>query len=114
MNTRSKRLDFRALNDGSDDETASEERVVSSTISAPLLSSHSPPAPTTAIDKEQIRCTYIDDKPGTQCGWSTMDSLRQNSTSNRKTHLAKHSIYPPETEGRNTGEKQQTSVNLIR
>ncbi|KAK9244505.1 hypothetical protein V1506DRAFT_541246 [Lipomyces tetrasporus] len=38
-----------------------------------------------------------------------MDSLRQNSTSNMKSHLAKHSIYPPDTEGRNR-EKQQTSV----
>ncbi|KAK9310972.1 hypothetical protein V1524DRAFT_338577, partial [Lipomyces starkeyi] len=65
---------------------------------------------TTTVDKEEIRCAYIDDKTGTQCGWRTMDSLRQNSTSNMKTHLAKHSIYPPDTEGRNTGEKQQTSV----
>ncbi|ODQ73387.1 hypothetical protein LIPSTDRAFT_83072, partial [Lipomyces starkeyi NRRL Y-11557] len=184
MTTHRKRLDYRALNDGSDDEAAPEDRVASSTMSAPLLlsqsaidgfinipdddvlpsesASHLPelrarsttseasihssntflqgrprPAPatewlwayfeTTTVDKEEIRCAYIDDKTGTQCGWRTMDSLRQNSTSspqrlcppsqrssnntsNMKTHLAKHSIYPPDTEGRNTGEKQQTSV----
>ncbi|KAK9369639.1 hypothetical protein V1509DRAFT_618662, partial [Lipomyces kononenkoae] len=188
MNTRRKRLDYRALNDGSDDEAAPEDRVVSSTMSAPLLSSQPTidgfinipdeeilpsesasqlalpesasdlaearvrsttsetsiqscntfrqvrPAPvtewlwayfeTTTIDKEwivkksnkrrltdrEIRCAYIDNKTHTQCGWRTMDSLRQNSTSNMKTHLAKHSIYPPESEGRNKGEKEQTSV----
>ncbi|KAK9252340.1 hypothetical protein V1507DRAFT_461859 [Lipomyces tetrasporus] len=41
MNTRRKRLDYRALNDGSDDEAAPEDRVASSTMSAPLLSSQS-------------------------------------------------------------------------
>ncbi|KAK9384928.1 hypothetical protein V1515DRAFT_521237, partial [Lipomyces mesembrius] len=74
---------------------------------------HSRPAPVTewlwayfetmTVDKEETRCAYIDDK-------TTMDSLRQNSTRNMKSHLAKHSIYPPDAEGRNTGEKQQTSV----
>ncbi|KAK9312663.1 hypothetical protein V1524DRAFT_465630 [Lipomyces starkeyi] len=41
MTTRSKRLDYRALNDGSDDDAAPEDRVASSTMSAPLLSSQS-------------------------------------------------------------------------
>ncbi|KAK9341916.1 hypothetical protein V1522DRAFT_359054, partial [Lipomyces starkeyi] len=142
MTTRRKRLDYRALNDGSDDEAAPEDRVASSTMSAPLLSSQSAidgfinipdddvlpsesasqlpelrarsttseasihssntflqgrprPAPatewlwahfeTTTVDKEwtvkktnkrrltdrEIRCAYIDDKTGTQCGWRT-------------------------------------------
>ncbi|KAK9244334.1 hypothetical protein V1506DRAFT_541696 [Lipomyces tetrasporus] len=41
MTTRRKRLDYRALNDGSDDEAAPEDRIASSTMSAPLLSSQS-------------------------------------------------------------------------
>ncbi|KAK9318784.1 hypothetical protein V1517DRAFT_234819, partial [Lipomyces orientalis] len=46
------------------------------------------------IDRE-IRCIHIDEKTGIRCGWQTLDSLRQNTTSNMKTHLAKHDIYPP-------------------
>ncbi|KAK9342903.1 hypothetical protein V1522DRAFT_438539 [Lipomyces starkeyi] len=150
MTTRRKRLDYRALNDSVDEEVASEDRVASSTTTAPILSRQSAidvfinipddevlpsesasqltelkarsttsetsihssnqflqgrqrPAPvtewlwayfeTTTVDKEWIiRCAYIDDKTGTQCNWRTMDSLRQNSTSNMKIHLAKHSI----------------------
>ncbi|KAK9326100.1 hypothetical protein V1517DRAFT_268468, partial [Lipomyces orientalis] len=165
MTSRSKCVDYRALNDGSCDEAAPEDRVASSTMPAPSSQSaidgfinvpddevlpsesasqlqelrassktsetsiHSSntfrqgrtrPAPvtewlwayfeTTTVNKEAIRCVYIDDTTGTQCGWRTMDSLRQNSTSNMKTHLAKHSIYPPDTEGGGTGGKQQTSV----
>ncbi|KAK9363205.1 hypothetical protein V1504DRAFT_362138, partial [Lipomyces starkeyi] len=170
MTTRCKRLDYRALNDGSDDEAAPEDRVARSTMPGPVPSSQSAigsfinipddeilpsesasqllelgasstiaetsihssntfrqfrqrPAPvtewlwayfeTTTVDKEEIRCAYMDDKTGSQCGWMTADSLRQSSASNMKNHLAKHSIYPPGTEDRNSGEKQQASVVSI-
>jgi hypothetical protein len=46
------------------------------------------------VDRE-IRCMHIDEKTGIRCGWQTSDSQRQNTTSNMKTHLAKHGIYPP-------------------
>ncbi|KAK9259603.1 hypothetical protein V1519DRAFT_407436, partial [Lipomyces tetrasporus] len=118
-------------------ESASQlaELRASSTISETSIhSSRRRPAPvtewlwayfeTTTVNKEwivkktnkrrltdsEIRCAYIDDKTGAQCGWRTTDSLRQYSTSNMKIHLAKHSIYPPGTEDRNSGEKQQISV----
>ncbi|KAJ5827550.1 hypothetical protein N7447_004313 [Penicillium robsamsonii] len=35
------------------------------------------------------------EKTGTRCDWHTSDSQRQNTTSNMKTHLAKHGIYRP-------------------
>ncbi|KAK9364297.1 hypothetical protein V1504DRAFT_444168 [Lipomyces starkeyi] len=41
MTTHCKRLDYRALNDGSDDETAPEDRIARSTIPGPVLSSQS-------------------------------------------------------------------------
>ncbi|KAJ5109977.1 hypothetical protein N7532_002622 [Penicillium argentinense] len=46
------------------------------------------------VDRE-IRCTHVDEKSGTRCDWQTSDSQRQNTTSNMKTHLAKHGIYCP-------------------
>ncbi|KAK9363520.1 hypothetical protein V1504DRAFT_445111, partial [Lipomyces starkeyi] len=41
MTTRCKRLDYRALNGGSDDEVAPEDRVATSTMPGPVLSSQS-------------------------------------------------------------------------
>ncbi|KAK9327732.1 hypothetical protein V1520DRAFT_29630 [Lipomyces starkeyi] len=41
MTTCCKRLDYSALNDGSDDEAAPEDRVARSTMPGPVLSSHS-------------------------------------------------------------------------
>ncbi|KAJ6038636.1 hypothetical protein N7460_007353 [Penicillium canescens] len=46
------------------------------------------------VDRE-IRCMHVDEKTGTRCDWHTSDSQRQNTTSNMKTHLAKHGIYCP-------------------
>ncbi|KAJ5300165.1 hypothetical protein N7508_007408 [Penicillium antarcticum] len=46
------------------------------------------------VDRE-ICCTHVDEKTGTRCDWHTSDSQRQNTTSNMKTHLAKHDIYCP-------------------
>ncbi|KAK9326475.1 hypothetical protein V1520DRAFT_156551 [Lipomyces starkeyi] len=41
ISTRCKRLDYRALNDGSDDEAAPEDRVARSTMPGPVPSSQS-------------------------------------------------------------------------
>ncbi|KAK9328300.1 hypothetical protein V1520DRAFT_346463 [Lipomyces starkeyi] len=41
MTTCCKRFDYSALNDGSDDEAALEDRVARSTMPGPVLSSHS-------------------------------------------------------------------------
>lgn len=177
MRTRRKRINYRLLNGGSDDEASPEDRMIESD-SIPSLPSqteptdveevltnisdaeivpsesasqshllkesstatgnsvisydvfpqirrpnHQRPAPatewlwayfdTTAVDREwvvkktnkrklmdrDIRCTYVDDKTGMQCGWKTIDSSRQTLTSNMKNHLAKHSIYPPSGTG---------------
>jgi hypothetical protein len=173
MLTRRKRINYRLLNGGSDDEASPEDRIIESDTVSSLRSqteptgvdevltnisdaeimpsesasqSHLPkesstvtgnsvisydafpqtrpqnrqrPAPATewlwayfdtnVIDREwvvkktnkrklvdrDIRCAYVDDKTGVQCGWKTTDSSRQTSTSNMKNHLAKHSIYPP-------------------
>lgn len=46
------------------------------------------------VDRE-ICCMHVDKKAGTRCDWHTSDSQRQNTTSNMKTHLAKHGIYCP-------------------
>jgi hypothetical protein len=171
MRTRQKRLNYRVLNDGSDEEALPEDRldqlseplsnltptlpasredgealasvpdgeilpsesvsqlpasqesstdVGSSIISDnPFRRHHQRPAPATewvwpyfetaAVDRpwfmkktnkrrlidREIRCMHIDEKTGIRCGWQTSDSQRQTTTSNMKTHLAKHGIYPP-------------------
>ncbi|KAK9313123.1 hypothetical protein V1524DRAFT_437239 [Lipomyces starkeyi] len=41
MTTRCERLEYRAFNDGSDDESAPEDRVARSTMPGPVLSSQS-------------------------------------------------------------------------
>ncbi|KAJ6125923.1 hypothetical protein N7471_010416 [Penicillium samsonianum] len=46
------------------------------------------------VDRE-ICCMHVDEKTGTRCDWHTSGSQRQNTTSNMKTHLAKHDIYCP-------------------
>ena len=43
----------------------------------------------------EICCTHINKKTGIRCNWQTSDSQRQNTTSNIKTHLARHSIFCP-------------------
>jgi hypothetical protein len=171
MRTRQKRLDYRVLNDGSDEEALPEDRIDQSSKSLsnlppPLLVSEEgretitnvpdgellpsesasqlptsqqsstdtgtsvtssgvfhrhrqrlAPATewiwayfeTTAVDRpwfikktnkrklvdREIRCLHVDKKTGIRCEWQTSDSQRQNTTSNMKTHLAKHDIYAP-------------------
>ncbi|KAK9352938.1 hypothetical protein V1523DRAFT_336036, partial [Lipomyces doorenjongii] len=171
MRTRQKRLNYRDLNDGSDEEALPEDRIYqlseplsnlaptlsasreevvaladipgdellpsesasqleasqesstdagTSSISHNLFRQHRQrPAPatewiwryfeTTVVDRpwsinksnkrrlfdREIRCVHVDEKTGIRCGWQTSDSQRQNTTSNMKTHLAKHDIYPP-------------------
>jgi hypothetical protein len=46
------------------------------------------------VDRE-ICYMHVDEKTRTRCDWHTSDSQRQNTTSNMRTHLAKHGIYCP-------------------
>ena len=62
------------------------------------------------LTDREICCRYVDDKTSKQCSQMTTDSQQQSTTSNMKSHLVKHSIYPPGAEDSNLGEKQQTSV----
>ncbi|KAJ5267682.1 hypothetical protein N7478_010490 [Penicillium angulare] len=46
------------------------------------------------VDRK-ICCLHVDERTQTRCNWHTSDSQRQNTTSNMRTHLAKHDINCP-------------------
>lgn len=64
------------------------------------------------ITDRDIRCTYTNETTGIKCDWKTTDSARQTATSNMKSHLARHGIFPP-TVAAPAPSQQQSIVALL-